>query len=39
MERYEIELVTTQDERKMRLNIRRALVCGYFMQVAKRTSL
>ena len=34
MERYEIELVTTQDERKMWLNIRRALVCGYFMQVA-----
>ncbi|KAH8112475.1 P-loop containing nucleoside triphosphate hydrolase protein [Phellopilus nigrolimitatus] len=34
MERYEIELVTTQDERKFYQNVRMALVCGYFMQVA-----
>ncbi|KAI8977852.1 pre-mRNA-splicing factor ATP-dependent RNA helicase PRP43 [Trametes punicea] len=34
MERYEIELVTTQDERKLFTNIRKALVCGFFMQVA-----
>ncbi|KAH8105519.1 hypothetical protein DFH11DRAFT_1316954 [Phellopilus nigrolimitatus] len=34
MECYEIELVTTQDERKFYQNVRMALVCGYFMQVA-----
>ncbi|KAH9848244.1 pre-mRNA-splicing factor ATP-dependent RNA helicase PRP43 [Lenzites betulinus] len=34
MERYEIELVTTSDEHKLWTNIRRALVCGFFMQVA-----
>ena len=34
MERYEIELVSTQDERRLWQNIRRALVCGFFMQVA-----
>ncbi|TFK79631.1 P-loop containing nucleoside triphosphate hydrolase protein [Polyporus arcularius HHB13444] len=34
MERYEIELVTTPDERKMWQNVRKALVCGFFMQVA-----
>ena len=34
MERYEIELVTTHDERKYYENVRKALVCGYFMQVA-----
>ncbi|KAI9059378.1 P-loop containing nucleoside triphosphate hydrolase protein [Trametes sanguinea] len=34
MERYEIDLVTTDDERKLFLNIRKALVCGFFMQVA-----
>ncbi|KAI0696959.1 P-loop containing nucleoside triphosphate hydrolase protein [Cerioporus squamosus] len=34
MERYEIELVTTQDERRLWQNIRKALVCGFFMQVA-----
>ena len=34
MERYEVDLVTTQDERKLWLNIRKALVCGFFMQVA-----
>ncbi|KAL7278102.1 hypothetical protein ACG7TL_008072 [Trametes sanguinea] len=34
MERYEIDLVTTDDERKLFQNIRKALVCGFFMQVA-----
>ncbi|KAI0739572.1 pre-mRNA-splicing factor ATP-dependent RNA helicase PRP43 [Daedaleopsis nitida] len=34
MERYEIDLVTLQDERKLWQNIRKALVCGFFMQVA-----
>ncbi|OSX62873.1 hypothetical protein POSPLADRAFT_1180963 [Postia placenta MAD-698-R-SB12] len=34
MERFDIDLVSTQDERKLYLNVRRALVCGYFMQVA-----
>ena len=36
MERYEIELVSTQDEWRLWQNIRKALVCGFFMQVAKR---
>ncbi|KAI0667358.1 pre-mRNA-splicing factor ATP-dependent RNA helicase PRP43 [Trametes maxima] len=34
MERYEIALVTTEDERRLHTNVRRALVCGFFMQVA-----
>ena len=34
MERYEIELVSTQDERRLWQSIRKALVCGFFMQVA-----
>ncbi|KAG2129132.1 P-loop containing nucleoside triphosphate hydrolase protein [Suillus clintonianus] len=34
MERYEVELVSMQDQRKMSLAIRQALCCGYFMQVA-----
>lgn len=34
MERFEIDLVSTQDERKLYTNIRQALVCGLFMQVA-----
>ena len=34
MERYEIDLVTTADERKLWTNIRKTLVCGFFMQVA-----
>ena len=36
MERYEIDLVTTADERKLWQNIRKTLVCGFFMQVAHR---
>ena len=34
MERFEVDLVSTQDERKLYTNVRKALVCGYFMQVA-----
>lgn len=34
MERYEIDIVSTTDERKLYTSIRKALVCGYFMQVA-----
>ncbi|KZT01300.1 P-loop containing nucleoside triphosphate hydrolase protein [Laetiporus sulphureus 93-53] len=34
MERYEIALVSTQDQRKLYMNVRQALVCGFFMQVA-----
>ncbi|KAJ8487082.1 hypothetical protein ONZ51_g4424 [Trametes cubensis] len=36
MEWYEIDLVTTQDERRLWTNIRKALVCGFFMQVARK---
>ncbi|KAI0681856.1 pre-mRNA-splicing factor ATP-dependent RNA helicase PRP43 [Cytidiella melzeri] len=36
MERYEIELVSTADERKLFMGIKKALVCGFFMQVAHR---
>ena len=34
MERYEVELVSMQDEKKLWLSVRQALVCGFFMQVA-----
>ncbi|TFK64444.1 P-loop containing nucleoside triphosphate hydrolase protein [Pluteus cervinus] len=34
MERFEIEFVSLEDERKLYVNIRQALVCGFFMQVA-----
>lgn len=34
MERFDIDLVSTQDERKLYTNVRKALVCGFFMQVA-----
>lgn len=34
MERFEVELISVQDERKMWENVRKALVCGFFMQVA-----
>lgn len=34
MERFEIELISTQDERKLYTKVRRALVNGFFMQVA-----
>jgi len=34
MERFEIDLLSTDDMRKYYVNIRKALVCGFFMQVA-----
>ena len=34
MERFEVELISIQDEKKLWLNVRQALVCGFFMQVA-----
>ncbi|KAF8598740.1 pre-mRNA-splicing factor ATP-dependent RNA helicase PRP43 [Ceratobasidium sp. AG-I] len=36
MERFDLDLVSTQDQRKLHVNIRQALVCGVFMQVAHR---
>jgi pre-mRNA-splicing factor ATP-dependent RNA helicase DHX15/PRP43 len=34
MEKFDLDLVSTQDQRKFYTNIRMALVCGFFMQVA-----
>jgi hypothetical protein len=34
MERMDIDLVSHQDETKLFLNVRKALVCGFFMQAA-----
>ncbi|KAJ7109278.1 P-loop containing nucleoside triphosphate hydrolase protein [Mycena epipterygia] len=34
MERYEVEIVTLSDQNKLYTNVRQALVCGFFMQVA-----
>jgi pre-mRNA-splicing factor ATP-dependent RNA helicase DHX15/PRP43 len=34
MERFEVELISINDERKLHLAIRQALVCGFFSQVA-----
>ena len=34
MERFEIELVSLEDEAKLFVKIRQALVCGFFMQIA-----
>ena len=34
MERFEVELISIQDEKKLWQSVRRALVCGFFMQVA-----
>jgi pre-mRNA-splicing factor ATP-dependent RNA helicase DHX15/PRP43 len=34
MERFDVELISLSDERKLYINIRQALVCGFFMQVA-----
>ncbi|KZS95211.1 P-loop containing nucleoside triphosphate hydrolase protein [Sistotremastrum niveocremeum HHB9708] len=36
MERFEIELVSSQDMRTFYDNVRKALCCGFFMQVAHR---
>ena len=34
MERFDIDLKSLSDEKKLYTNIRKALVCGFFMQVA-----
>ncbi|PPQ71525.1 hypothetical protein CVT24_006473 [Panaeolus cyanescens] len=34
MERFDIDILTMTDETKLYVNIRKALVCGFFMQVA-----
>ncbi|KAJ7905394.1 P-loop containing nucleoside triphosphate hydrolase protein [Mycena olivaceomarginata] len=34
MERFEVELVSLSDQNKLYQNVRQALVCGFFMQVA-----
>ncbi|KAI9059383.1 P-loop containing nucleoside triphosphate hydrolase protein [Trametes sanguinea] len=34
MERNRLELVTTDDQRKLSVNVRKALACGFFTQVA-----
>lgn len=34
MERHDLEIVTTGDLRRLYMNIRRTLICGYFNQVA-----
>jgi pre-mRNA-splicing factor ATP-dependent RNA helicase DHX15/PRP43 len=34
MERFDIDLVSTSDQRSFYTNIQKALVCGFFMQVA-----
>lgn len=34
MERFDVDLVSIEDERKLFVNVRQALVCGFFMQVA-----
>ncbi|KAF9003094.1 P-loop containing nucleoside triphosphate hydrolase protein [Cyathus striatus] len=34
MERYEVELVSLSDEKRLYQKVREALVCGFFMQVA-----
>jgi len=34
MEKYEVEIITIADEKKMHLAVRQALICGFFMQVA-----
>lgn len=34
MERYEIELISISDKKKLNIAVRKALVCGFFMQIA-----
>ncbi|KAJ7710009.1 P-loop containing nucleoside triphosphate hydrolase protein [Mycena rosella] len=34
MERYEVDIVSLSDQNKLYANVRQALVCGFFMQVA-----
>lgn len=37
MERFDIDLISTLDQRKLYARVRQALVCGFFMQVAHRS--
>jgi pre-mRNA-splicing factor ATP-dependent RNA helicase DHX15/PRP43 len=34
MERFDVDLVSIEDQHKLYVNVRQALVCGFFMQVA-----
>ena len=34
MEKYDVDLISNTDQRVFYLNIRKALVCGFFMQIA-----
>jgi pre-mRNA-splicing factor ATP-dependent RNA helicase DHX15/PRP43 len=34
MERFDVELISVSDERRLHMYVRQALVCGFFMQVA-----
>ena len=34
MERFDLDVISLQDEKKLYLKIGQALVCGFFMQVA-----
>lgn len=34
MERFDVDLISLSDEKRLYVNIRQALVCGFFMQVA-----
>lgn len=34
MERFDVDLISIEDERKLHMYVRQALVCGFFMQVA-----
>lgn len=34
MERFDVELISIQDQGKLYMHVRQALVCGFFMQVA-----
>jgi pre-mRNA-splicing factor ATP-dependent RNA helicase DHX15/PRP43 len=34
MERFHIDLTSLSDQKKLGVNIRQALICGFFMQVA-----
>lgn len=36
MDRYHLALTTTKDPKTLAINVRKALVCGYFTQVAHR---
>ena len=36
MERHDLALVSTADQTRLYANVRRALVCGYFTQIARK---